>query len=441
MNLSLDPTPLLPIASWLWENYGKNLIEWLSKRTTDLSEDVIRERWEKFDWRLAATRYYNDLQNLYGTMRILGMTEPVALSGIFTDVYVLDKPTAWRKYNIQELIRRFRAQQEFHEETTRQSVFDVLQNTRYLYILGKPGAGKTTLLKFLVLQCISGTIKRVPIFISLKAWSDSGLSLFEYMVHQFEICSFPKAQRFIEYLLAEDEALVLFDGLDEVNLERGHRDRITREIRDFTDQFNKIRAVITCRIAASDYQFERFSYFELADFNLSQVNTFVKKWFHNNPIKRDGFLKDFAKLENEGLRDLARTPLLLALLCINYNETMSFPSRRAEIYEEALDALMKRWDTSRSIKRDEVYRSLSLGRKKQLLASVAAETFDDNTIFIRQKDLEQKIATFFETLPDTGIGEKPDAEIILKALEAQHGILVERSRCIYSFSHRNTLAL
>src|SRR5438067_6287634 len=54
------------------------------------------------------------------------------------------------------------------------------------------------------------------------------------------------------------------------------------------------------------------------------------------------FLTEFKKEDNKGLRDLARTPLLLTLLCLAFNETLTFPQRRVEIYEEALDALLKK---------------------------------------------------------------------------------------------------
>ena len=79
----------------------------------------------------------------------------------------------------------------------------------------------------------------------------------------------------------------------------------------------------------------------------------IGKWFEGSPTKRDKFLADFDKPEHRGLRDLGRTPLLLGLLCLAFDETMAFPQRRAEIYQDALDALLKKWDASRDIHRDQ----------------------------------------------------------------------------------------
>ena len=89
------------------------------------------------------------------------------------------------------------------------------------------------------------------------------------------------------------------------------------------------------------------------------------------------------------------------MLCLNFEETLTFPARRAELYEEALDALLKKWDASRNIQRDEVYRGLSLGRKRQLLARVAAEFFERGEIFFRQGDLAQRVSAFLKNLPGT----------------------------------------
>jgi hypothetical protein len=233
---------------------------------------------------------------------------------------------------------------------------------------------------------------------------------------------------------------VLFDGLDEVNQESGQRDRQTRAINNFVEKYDTTQCLITCRIAASDYSFKPFSYVEIADFTERQIKIFVSNWFRNREGEKDKetckrFLDEFGREDNKGLRDLARTPLLLTLLCLAFNETMTFPQRRVEIYEEALDALLKRWDASRRIKRDDVYRKLSLGHKENMLAQIAWETFEKNQYFIPQTELERLITDYVKRVPADHTSEEVDGEAILKAIEARHGIFVERTHRVYSFSH------
>ncbi|MGB9179978.1 MAG: NACHT domain-containing protein, partial [Pyrinomonadaceae bacterium] len=260
-----------------------------------------------------------------------------------------------------------------------------------------------------------------------------------FIAERFDICDFPDAQPFVEELLKSGSAVVLFDGLDEVNQESGQRDKQTRSMNNFVEKYDHTQCLITCRLAASDYSFERFTYVEIADFTEKQIETFVGNWFRKEGEKDEDtckrFLIEFDKADNKGLRDLARTPLLLTLLCLAFNETLTFPQRRVEIYEEALDALLKKWDSSRRIKRDEVYRKLSLGHKENMLARIAAETFEKNEYFIPQAELERLITNYVKNVPPHDTDEATDGEVILKAIAAQHGIFVERAREVYSFSH------
>jgi predicted NACHT family NTPase len=193
------------------------------------------------------------------------------------------------------------------------------------------------------------------------------------------------------------------------------------------------KQIITCRVSATDYSFEKFSYVEIADFSPDQVGIYSRKWFVNQPQKGDVFLDELKKEENHGLRELAQTPILLNLLCLNFDETLYFPVRLVDLYQEAIDALLKKWDSSRNIKRDEIYRTLSVTRKQQLLAHIAAEFFDRKEIFFAEKDIVKIVDEYLKTLP--GFQGDIDGETILKSIEAQHGLLVERAHRIHSFSH------
>src|SRR6266508_4802713 len=91
---------------WLWESYGKDALSWLVKRLAKRADEVKEAGWERVDWALASRTYRRELQRLYGSMQIFGMARPVALTDIFTDIYLLDKPTAWRRHAIQDLRAR-----------------------------------------------------------------------------------------------------------------------------------------------------------------------------------------------------------------------------------------------------------------------------------------------------------------------------------------------
>jgi hypothetical protein len=420
------------VGAWFWDKYGKAV--------ADKTTGAVKGRWEKLKWKDAAEAYRARIKKLYGTMQIMGMAKPVPLDDIFTDAYMLDKPTAFGRFDIEHLKQVSADPDKPPEQAERINGLRLVREKGNLFILGKPGAGKTTFLKYVALQAAEQNIDKVPVFVSLKQWADSGSELMPYIAERFDICGFPKAQPFVEELLKSGGAIVLFDGLDEVNQESGQRDKQTRAMNNFIEKYDRTQCLITCRIAASDYSFKPFTYVEIADFTEKQIQTFVANWFRNNEGEKDEetcakFLSEFKRDDNKGLRDLARTPLLLTLLCLAFNETLTFPQRRVEIYEEALDALLKKWDSSRRIKRDEVYRQLSLGHKENMLARIAAETFEGNEYFVPQQKLERMIADYAKNIPPHDTNEETDGEVILKAIEAQHGIFVERARGVYSFSH------
>lgn len=415
----------LDIAKWVWEQFGEDVTKF------------AKVKWEKFNWKEAEIKYRERLAEIHSTTRLLGHPKPINVSEIFTDVYVLDSLTAHRRFGLVDLPEN---EQDFDNDIERKPALRLAIKQNKLFILGKPGAGKTTFLKYIVLKACEGQIKKTPIFISLKEWSDSEHSLEKgldnYLQKQFEICSFPDAKLFIDELLKKGQALVLFDGLDEVKQDGNVRSRIIGLVKDFAKKYSNNQIFITCRIAAVEYSFEDFTYVEIADFDFKQTTTFVRKWYLGQEQKSRKFLNELNKPENKGFLDLARTPLLLTLLCLAYDELLEFPLRRVDLYKEAFDALLKKWDASRDVQRDEIYKGLSILRKENLLSRIAYQNFQKGKFLFREEELVRQINDYLEQLPSNDIQKAlPDGESVLKAIEAQHGLIVERAYGVYSFSH------
>jgi hypothetical protein len=441
----MDATTATNVGVWLWDEFGKDIkdgfLEFLKRKLADAKEgnqslQYATDHWMAFQWGDAANRYRAHMQKMYGYIRVLGSNEPVDLDDIFTDVHILERPQAFRRFNI-NMLQEIQNEPEKLKDEKRMPGLRVVQRQmgHRLYLLGKPGAGKTTFLKFLVYASLQSKLDKLPIFVTIKDWADTKLDLFNFIVKQFDICQLPLAQPFIEYLLESGMAILLCDGLDEVPQESGLRERLTSSLHDFCKKFMKTQVIITCRVAASDYTFGEFTYLEMADFDDQQVQIYAGKWFHNADNKAVEFLAELIKPENKGLRDLGRSPLLLSMICLAYDSTLHIPQRRVELYEEALEALLKKWDANRNIHRDEAYHKLSLGRKRQMFARLAAESFKKGEIFFQEKRLANQIVEYLKWLPPTDATDDPDGIAVLRAIVAQHGIFVERAQGIYAFAH------
>ncbi len=375
-----------------------------------------------------------------GTVRILDMSQPVSLEEVYTGTEVREKISSRRRLNIGDLAHNYRYKTERLELATdaeeRISGMDALERYSKLMLLGKPGAGKTTLLKYVALQCSHGNCLKqfVPIFITLRQFAGSEhVKLIDYIVHEFRIYSIGD-EKALKQLLYAGRALLLLDGLDEIREEDIHR--ITDEIKTFSEQFYGNHFVITSRLAAREYVFEKFTEVEVANFQAPQISTFARKWFAANPVYAERFL---TKVDaNKPIQELATNPLLLTLLCLVFEEFGDFPSNRSELYKEGLDVLLKKWDAKRNIERHQIYKNLSMQRKEDLLSRVAWVTFDRGDYFFRQADLEAYIAEYIRHLPRLNNNEAEiqlDSEAIIKSIESQHGLFVERAKGIYSFSH------
>ena len=423
----LDAHAGITIVKTVWEAVPKRLKDRLGEKAW--------EKWQQFKWTEAEHTYRLRIIDQLGTTRLLGNPKPIRIDKTFTDVYVLPKPSARRRYerhHIQGLTYRD-LRDKVRDE--RVPALDAVRSQLRLYVLGKPGAGKTTFLKYLAISAARGEIKKTPIFVPLKEWADSRLTLMSFLEKLFDVCAFPDAKPVIEMLLDEGKALVLFDGLDEVTQVGRVRHERIRQIVDFSNKYYNSQVCVTCRTAAEDFSFDHFTYVEIADFEPEQQIEFIKKWYGNETKKLTKYLEQWSKPSNEKLRELAETPLLLALLCLAFDETLEFPRRKVDLYKESIDALLKRWDSSRSIFRDSTYKNLSISRKEQLLSRIAAETFQDGKYLFQEADVAKIVAGFLKQLPPAEVESYLEPEAAVRAIEAQHGLLIERAMGIFSFSH------
>ncbi|MEH1892997.1 MAG: NACHT domain-containing NTPase [Nostoc sp.] len=378
------------------------------------------------------------IQERCGTMRVLDMTQPIRLNDIYTSVNILETITGQQRLGINELLQEC-TKEDFDRFTlarmTEKRVpgLEAVEKYSKLMILVKPGVGKTTFLKYLAIQCIGGEFQaeRVPIFVTLKNFAEvaNKPGLLQHITEEAinHISS-------IRDVLTYGKALILLDGLDEVRDEDSNR--VLKEIREFSDRFPKNQFVITCRIAAKEYTFEKFTEVEVADFNDDQILNFTNNWFKDKDVKSETFIKRLE--ENSRIKELAASPLLLTLLCLAFEESGDFPANRSELYKEGLDALLKKWDAKRGIQRDQIYKKLSVQRKEDLLSKMALTTFERSEYFFKQKVAEQYITEYIRNLPDANTDEEAlqvDSEQVLRSIEHHHGLVVARAKGIYSFSH------
>jgi predicted NACHT family NTPase len=407
-------------------------------------------------------KYHDKIKDQCGTLQMLDISRVIPLDDIYTTVEVLEQINSQKLLEISDLSKEFCYLSGFNRFAQNQlqrklPALDAASLYSKLMLLGKAGSGKTTFLKYLAIECNKGEFQaqRIAIFISLKDFAEdvrgnNQFSLLQYITQEFQSCLIKP--EVTESILSQGKALILLDGLDEVLADDAQQ--LNREIRRFTQTYYKNRFVISCRTSGQPYKVPGFTEVEIADFDIQQAEAFVKNWFKAvaKQSKEDSeaignlFIHQLHLPENQKIIELTITPIFLHLLCLLFQVKSKFTYKSAKLYEQALSVLLTRWDAARGVKR--YLHGLDLASQKKLIYQIAFITFEQEAYFFDKEKIQQLIVEFLDKhceicLISNGRNTTTccmlskhfqDSELILKIFEI-HGLLVERSQGIYSFSH------
>ncbi|MBW4562072.1 MAG: HEAT repeat domain-containing protein [Mojavia pulchra JT2-VF2] len=341
------------------------------------------------------------------------------------------------------------------------SVLDIIndqQNYKYIVILGDPGSGKSTLLQYLALNWAESPLNNVisqpiPFLIELRTYmrnqNEGHCKNFLEFFHQSpgSICHLNQHQ--LQEQLNAGNALVMFDGLDEV-FDQGKREDVITAIHRFTNEYPKVRVVVTSRVIGYKPQRLRdaeFRHFMLQDLEPEQIQDFNYRWHEltfNDAVEKIRKRERLQKAidTSAAIAELAGNPLLLTMMAI-LNRNQELPRDRPELYNQASRVLLHQWDVERALIEDSRLdpKTIDYKDKQAMLRQVASRMQTSGKglagNLISASDLETILTSYLKSIEI----DKPRevARVMINQLRTRNFILCFVGAEYYAFVHRTFL--
>ncbi|OKI46718.1 serine protease [Streptomyces sp. TSRI0281] len=341
-----------------------------------------------------------------------------------------------------------------HAPAPPQRIDALLTDRPRVLLRGEAGAGKTTLLWWLAAHASARTLDGalaplnglVPFVVPLRTLRARG-GTFPGPAQLADAAGLVvdrAPEGWAGRVLESGRALLLVDGLDEVPPE--DREQAHSWLSQLLRRYPDTRCVTTVRPLAVEPDWlysEGFEELRLLAMRDEDIQAFVASWHRAARLTEEDDRERLDELEgdlsrqfdrNPGLRELARTPLLCAVICALHRRREGFlPETRWKLYRSSLEMLLGHRDRRRRIEDPEGI-EMDVEEHTQLLQRLAVWLVrEGQSEFTREQALRQlaRGLTGMERVSGQGPPEK-----ILTHLLNRSGLLQEHSDDTYQFVHR-----
>jgi predicted NACHT family NTPase len=349
--------------------------------------------------------------------------------------------------------------QRIYQNQSIRSVLEVVSDPilKYLVILGDPGSGKSTLLQYIALEWAelpSSQVsdKPIPLLIELRKYirnfEAKQCKNFLEFIHQGSAWVGHLNQQILHEWLKKGQAVVMFDGLDEI-FESALREETKTQIHNFTQTYPNVRVIVTSRVVGYTHQQLRdadFHHFMLQDLETEQIEEFIQKWhdltYQNEDEKirkRDRLKKAIS--ESSAIQELAGNPLLLTMMAI-LNRNQDLPRDRVTLYEQASRVLLHQWDIERQLEDHRLdAKTIDVKDKQAMLRPIAyfmqtnTQGRSGNVIYV--EDLERLLREYLKTIEISN--PRVVSRLLIEQLRLRNFILCHLGAEYYAFVHRTFL--
>ena len=350
--------------------------------------------------------------------------------------------------------------------------------SRKWVLLGDPGSGKTTFVNYLTQSLAHGDFGAiptwpqnerdiVPIVVILRdyyRWTQtqetqtSPNHLWAFICHDLKTKNLGFAEGILNRALEHGKAILMLDGLDEVP-PGAARGQVRDCVLAFHERYPRNRFLITCRVLSyqnSQWQLPKadFLSFELTSFSAEKIKQFINAWYNevaqkwNVPAARTQALAEklLEALNRSDLARLAPNPLLLTVMVLVHTEYGELPDNRAQLYHQAVDVLLWRWEQEKSKDQGGLSKIMSLLQtanrdRNDLLLILDRLAFEahltggdtDDQDAVSGISNHALLIALRELHPERSLDW---AEQVVDAMRLRAGLLLDRDGSVFTFPHR-----
>ena len=279
-------------------------------------------------------------------------------------------------------------------------------------IRGDAGTGKTTLTRMLVLHSARSALDSLgpsgesedfllPVLMDLRETAhvsaleceDSLADALERIaIGQLDLALTADQKGWLAWRIRSKGLLLIMEGWDEAGPDAAKL--FGNKIRRFVEAHPSCQVLLTSRPASGEalpIAFPEKDCFRMERLAPSAIESFVTAWFdsRSKPPESQELLR-YLRQSSPRVRDLARTPLLLYLLCLVWEEEFGdAPASRTELYERVINKYLHwRWETSGREEAEPLW-------VPAVLSSVAFAFYEnsDDDSYTRLSDKSRKEAT------------------------------------------------
>lgn len=320
-----------------------------------------------------------------------------------------------------------------YEEIDTSDVNNILACGHKMIITGTGGMGKSMLMK----HCFLNTIKRtnlIPVLVELRGLNDFSLdeiSIENYVYHTLNAFGFNLKEKYYKYSLETGCYVFLFDGYDEVK--NVISQKVSQEIIDFGSKYPDNYILVSSRPLQEFVGWSDFSEYSSMPLSKEQALSLISKLDYD-----DGIKKKFSKQLDESLYEkyysFASNPLLLTIMLMTFEDSISIPERKTDFYEQAFSTLFHRHDAMKKGRfKREILSGLGYDDFKRVFSYFCFMSFFKNDYEFTEKTAVEYIARAKNKVYSYGSFQETD---YLKDMTQAVCVLV-REGLNYRFSHRS----